>query len=72
MGDAENLSNIRDGIIDILINVESSHCYGNMPAFLREVERVLKPGGYFSFADFRGTDQVNELDAMIDATPLEL
>lgn len=38
---------------DVLINVESSHRYPDMSAFLSEVKRVLRPGGYFLLTDFR-------------------
>lgn len=38
---------------EALINIESSHCYPSMRAFLAEVARVLRPGGYFLLADFR-------------------
>jgi len=48
--------------IDVVINVESSHCYSSMRAFLHEVKRVLKPGGYFSLCDFRNTKGLVELD----------
>jgi ubiquinone/menaquinone biosynthesis C-methylase UbiE len=41
------------GTFDVVINVESSHCYNSMARFLSEVRRVLKPGGYFLFADHR-------------------
>jgi ubiquinone/menaquinone biosynthesis C-methylase UbiE len=51
-GDAENLP-FPDAHVDVVINVESSHCYGSMPAFLAQVRRVLRPGGYFLYADFR-------------------
>jgi len=36
---------------DVLLNVESSHCYPGFDGFLAEVHRVLKPGGYFAYAD---------------------
>lgn len=52
-GNAENLP-FEDNSIDIIINVESSHCYGNRIAFFKEVERVLKPSGYFLYTDFMG------------------
>ena len=29
---------------DVVLNVESSHCYGSVPDFLKEAARVLKPG----------------------------
>ena len=40
-GDAEALP-FDDESFDAVINVDSSHCYGSMPAFLREVKRVLR------------------------------
>jgi SAM-dependent methyltransferase len=40
-----------DGRFDVVVNVESSHCYPSQEAFLREVLRVLRPGGHFCFAD---------------------
>ena len=56
-GDAENLP-FPDGSFDVVINIESSHCYANMSGFLEEVARVLKPGGVFSWADMRGSNMV--------------
>ncbi len=53
IGDAEQLP-LPDGSVDIVVNIESSHCYGDVPAFAREVARVLAPGGWFTFADMRG------------------
>lgn len=38
---------------DAVVNVESSHCYPDPPRFFREVGRVLRPGGWFLFADLR-------------------
>ncbi len=37
---------------DAIINVESSHSYGNLPKFLREIDRILRPGGWFLHTDF--------------------
>ena len=51
VGDSENIP-FADNIYDIVINVESSHCYGSVDKFLSEVYRVLKPGGLFLFCDF--------------------
>ncbi len=59
-GDAENLP-FPDKKFDIVINVESSHCYGRMSKFLSEVKRVLKPGGHFLFADLRGRGEIDAL-----------
>jgi len=42
-----------DQAFGAVINVEASHCYADVPRFLREVARVLQPGGHFLYADFR-------------------
>ena len=51
-GDAESLP-FSDASYDVVVNVESSHYYASMPRFLVEVRRVLRPGGFFLFTDFR-------------------
>ena len=53
-GDAQNLPFAAEAF-DVVINIESSHCYSDMARFLGEVHRVLRPGGLFLFADFRPT-----------------
>lgn len=53
VGNAEQLP-FEDNSFNIVINVESSHCYGNRQAFFSEVARILKPSGYFLYADFMG------------------
>jgi len=57
VGDSEKTP-FQDESFDIVLNVESSHCYGNTPLFLDEVKRVLKPGGFFLWADFRKTKEM--------------
>ncbi|MHC1741208.1 MAG: class I SAM-dependent methyltransferase [Anaerolineaceae bacterium] len=64
-GDAENLP-FDDESFDVVLNLESSHCYGSMPDFLEQVKRVLKPGGYFMFSDFRNSEQLAELDEQLE------
>lgn len=54
-GDAEALP-FADAKFDVVVNVESSHCYPDVPRFLGEVHRVLRPGGYLLLADVRHTD----------------
>jgi len=56
-GDAEHLP-FPDRSFDVVLNVESSHCYPSFPAFLAEVARVLRPGGVFLFADLRPRERV--------------
>jgi len=60
VGDAEKLP-FPDNSIDIVVNIESSHCYGDVAAFAREVARVLAPGGWFTFADMRGKGSLPQL-----------
>ena len=63
-GDAEDLP-FDDESFDAVINVESSHCYGSMTVFLREVHRVLRPGGHLLFADFRAVEGRDRLHKQV-------
>jgi ubiquinone/menaquinone biosynthesis C-methylase UbiE len=38
---------------DAVINIEASHCYSDVPRFFSGVQRILRPGGHFLYADFR-------------------
>ena len=58
--DSESLP-FPDNSFDVLVNVESSHCYGDVPKFLNESYRVLKKDGYFLFCDFRTIDGLQKL-----------
>lgn len=71
VGDAEKLP-LADASFDAVINVESSHCYGSMPAFLREVARVLKPGGHFLHADFRDRKKIALWRGQLAASGLQI
>jgi len=51
-GNAQDLP-LSDDSFDVVYNVESSHCYANIPDFLSEVFRVLRPGGRFCWTDMR-------------------
>lgn len=54
-GNAQELP-FSDHSFDAIINVEASHCYPDFAGFLTEVDRVLRPGGHFLYADFRFSD----------------
>ena len=69
LGDAEHLP-FKDNTFDAVINIESSHCYGNMERFLSEVSRVVKPGGYFGWADLRAKDMVKETEFAFEKSNL--
>jgi len=55
-GSAEAIP-LADNSIDIVLNVESSHGYGNVDTFLKEVKRVLKPEGRLLMVDFRNSQE---------------
>lgn len=42
-----------------VVNVEASHCYPDVPRFLKEVHRVLQPGGHFLYADMRKSPTIS-------------
>lgn len=65
-GDAENLP-FQDESFDIVLNVESSHCYGDVPRFLSEVHRVLRPGGLLLLADPRPTQVTHGPSDLFDS-----
>lgn len=49
--DAQTLRNIKSNTIDVVLNIESAFHYPNKKAFLKEIHRVLRPGGQFLIAD---------------------
>jgi ubiquinone/menaquinone biosynthesis C-methylase UbiE len=70
-GDAQKLP-FRDNSFDVIMNVESSHRYPNMKAFLNETYRTLKPGGYMLFTDFRHDYEMNELLDQFKSSKMKL
>ena len=56
VGDALNVP-LADGSCDAVINVESSHSYGNLPKFLTEVHRISRSGGWFLHTDFLSPEE---------------
>lgn len=55
---------------DVVVNVESSHCYSSMEAFVAEVHRVLRPGGAFVWADLRSAEDVAATRAQLTSSGL--
>ena len=70
-GDAQLLPFVENSF-DIVLNVESSGYYPDFERFLREVVRVLRPGGYFLYADMRYQEDVETWRAQLIKTHLQL
>jgi ubiquinone/menaquinone biosynthesis C-methylase UbiE len=56
IANAQSLSSIDDNSFDAAICTESAHHYPDKEAFLGQVKRVLRPGGYFLIADLLRRD----------------
>lgn len=50
IGDAQQLA-FADESFDIVVNIEASHLYDDRNVFFSEVQRILRPGGRFCYAD---------------------
>ena len=71
LGDAENLP-FEDEKFDVVINLESSHAYPHIDKFLEGVNRVLKPGGMFCWADFRYKEDVGAMNDLFENNQFEI
>ena len=60
-GNAQDLPFDADSF-DIVYNVESSHCYGDINKFVSEVFRVLRKDGYFWWTDFRDEETMKKTE----------
>ncbi|HRW63532.1 MAG TPA: class I SAM-dependent methyltransferase [Bacteroidales bacterium] len=68
-GDAQKLD-LHDASCDIIFNVESSHRYPDMGAFLKEVYRILRHDGYFLYTDFRYDYEMEDLKKELEKSGL--
>lgn len=66
VGDAMALP-FANASLDALLTVEASHCYPDEKQFAREAARVLRPGGYLLWTDFRVTEDFPALKAALEA-----
>ncbi|MDQ6617807.1 MAG: methyltransferase domain-containing protein, partial [Actinomycetota bacterium] len=64
VSDAENLP-FEDRSFDVVTNLESSHTYPDMRAFLAEARRVLRAGGWFLHADLLAGQRWMEVQALL-------
>jgi ubiquinone/menaquinone biosynthesis C-methylase UbiE len=70
-GDAESLPFDAERF-DVVINIESSHCYGSMEAFLANVKRVLRDDGYFLYADLRNRNDAVVLQRQMEQSGMKI
>ena len=70
-GDAEAMP-FEDESFDVVLNVESSHCYPHMDKFLTELRRVLRPGGRFLFCDLRLGGTLPNLEKQLADSDLKI
>lgn len=70
-GNAESLP-FPNNSFDIILNIEASFYYPNFRRFLNHVIRVLKPGGYFLYADMRYKEEIETWRAQLRDSGLQL
>lgn len=70
-GDAENLP-VRSESVDMVLNVESAHTYGNLGSFISEATRVLKPGGHLLITDFISASALTSFETALNRDDLQL
>ncbi len=70
-GNSQNMP-FADSSFEIVLNIESSHGYSDIKLFLKEAYRVLKPGSYFLFTDFRHKKDLEKLSQQVEATDFKL
>tara|TARA_B100001750_G_scaffold74662_1_gene59428 strand:- start:1003 stop:1749 length:747 start_codon:yes stop_codon:yes gene_type:complete len=70
-GNAQDLP-FDDESFDVVYNVESSHCYGDMAAFVEQAHRVLRPGGMFCWTDLRDAKTMTTLPSLFESKGFEI
>ncbi|OFZ16431.1 MAG: hypothetical protein A2X86_22200 [Bdellovibrionales bacterium GWA2_49_15] len=63
-GNAQDLP-FPDQSFDVVVNLESCHCYDSQELFFQEVKRVLAPEGIFLLADLRMNHEIAYLEEQI-------
>lgn len=70
-GTAEALP-VKNSCVDVVICIESSHCFSDFNQFITEVSRILVRGGHLFFADMRYKEELGTLDGQISASQMTL
>lgn len=71
LGDACRLPH-PDNSVDVVLNMESSGAYSDLPAFFGQVQRILVPQGYFCFSDVIDQESLPLLQEALSLCGLEL
>jgi len=66
------VTGIKDQQFDMIINIESSHCYGNFRKFVDGVEQLLKPDGIFCITDFRTVEEIKQWESDLQSSNLKM
>jgi len=61
---------IKKKSIDIVINIESSHCYGNLAEFIKQVSDLLVRDGYFCYCDLMPASQIKQLQQYFESNQM--
>ena len=67
-GNAETIAEhpaLAPNSVNYLVNVESSHCYGNIENFFNGINTVLKEDGLFLYTDFRAPEEMDKLNELL-------
>jgi len=59
-GDALSIP-LKPGSVDVVVNIESSHCYADLELFIQQVSLSLVDDGYFCYCDLMPFARVDEL-----------
>jgi ubiquinone/menaquinone biosynthesis C-methylase UbiE len=70
-GNALNLP-FPDKSFDAVLNIQASFAYSSLPQFFAEVDRVLRPGGHFLYADRRLRDEIVKWEEELGDSPMTL
>lgn len=70
-GDAQFLP-FSDRSFDVVINIESSHLYGDICQFFAEVARVLSPRGMFCHTSIFTATSLEEIRDVLDSMPFRV
>ena len=57
---------------DVVVNVESARCYKSIRKFFAEVNRMLRPGGHFCFADMIKKGEVESIRRDLLSSGMEI